>query len=51
MYKLHKEVSDQVPDDLMFPTAQEITKAIPEPVIPDYVLEKKLESSNEDDDK
>ena len=42
MYKLHKAVSDQVSDDLMFPSAQDITAAVPESVIPDQVLEKHI---------
>ena len=38
MYKLHKAVSDQVPDEVMFPTANEIKDAVPESVIPDSVV-------------
>jgi hypothetical protein len=40
MYKLHKEVSDQVADDIMFPSPTDITQAIPETVIPNYIVEK-----------
>jgi hypothetical protein len=42
MYKLHKAVSDQVPDEVMFPTANEIRDAVPESVIPESVVEKHM---------
>ena len=48
MYKLHKAVSDQVPDDVMFPTASEITNALPESSIPDSVLEKHMPEDQDD---
>lgn len=53
MYKLHKEVSDQVSDEIMFPTASEIAKALPEPVIPEYIVdkfEKKMEAETTTED-
>jgi hypothetical protein len=50
MYKLHKEVSDQVSDDIMFPSANDITQAIPEPVIQSYVVEKKVAETYPDED-
>ena len=48
MYKLHKAVSDQVPDEVMFPTANEIKDAVPESVIPDSVLEKHIPEEQEE---
>ena len=48
MYKLHKAVSDQVPDEVMFPTANEIKDAVPESVIPDSVVEKHIPEEQEE---